>query len=114
MISPFNQTIDENRDISAIAKLFSSQPQASVAAPQTMQQPSPESQIAGAGISAGINLLGGLLGSAAQQAAQQKNLEFESAQQATTDQASALIKAQQAQSDALGRLMQNYKQSLIK
>lgn len=101
------QAMDQNMDMSALAKLFAKQP------PQA-GQPSTGAVLGAAGIQAGTQLLGGLLAQRAQEQMQARQIEAQAAQQQTASEAESLVKAQQQQQDALGRLMASYRSALIK
>lgn len=101
------QAIDQNIDMSALAKLFAQQQ------PQPAQ-PSTGAVLGSTGIQVGTQLLGSLLGQRAQEQMQARQIQAQSAQQQTASEAESLVKAQQQQQDALGRLMASYRSALIK
>lgn len=101
------QAMDQNMDMSALAKLFAQQQ------PQPAQ-PSTGAVLGAAGIQAGTSLLGGLLAQRAQEQMQAQAIKAQAAQQQTASEAESLVKAQQQQQDALSRLMASYRSALIK
>lgn len=99
------QAMDQNVDVSTLAKLFAQQKPA---------EPSMASTLGTASIQGVSQLLGGLLSQSAQEQMQAKQIEAQAAQQQTASEAESLVKAQQQQQDALGRLMASYRSALIK
>jgi len=108
-----NGQMDANSmDMSALAKLFAQQSEADKKAQLAQQQQAGNVQLGAAGIQAGASLLGGLMQQAAQREIQQKEIEQRGRQQSQQITGESMIKAQQAQQDALSRLMASYRSAL--
>lgn len=108
------QDMNQNMDLSGLAKLFQQQTEQQKLDQIARQEAQAKANLGSSAIQATGQLVGGLLAQRAQEQMQARQIEAQAAQQQTASEAESLVKAQQQQQDALGRLMASYRSALIK